>query len=181
METVEERLKSLMLLSLGGDERSYRILLDETGRRLRSFYLRRLGDTSVADDLVQETLIAVHTRRATYDRDRPFTVWLYAIARYKLVDHIRRSKRRSSVSLDDVPEAFLAAEEAEPASTAGDLEQILASAPPIHREMVRAVKLEGRSIAEVAAARGMSESAVKVTIHRAIKRLAKTFNGDQAP
>jgi RNA polymerase sigma-70 factor (ECF subfamily) len=180
VETVEERLRALMIQSLAGDDRAYRILLQESGKRLRAYYLRRLNESSMADDLMQETLIAIHTRRSTYDTDRPFTAWLHAIARYKLIDYVRSHRRQRAVMLEGAPEDSLVFEEVDPA-TQLDLVQILETVPSSARDLIRAVKIEGRSIAEVSAASGLSESVVKVTIHRALKRLSQAFGGKIEP
>ena len=84
----------MMIAGLGGDPQAHESLLTALVPLLRSFFRRRIRDAEDdAEDLVQETLIAVHNRRASYDRNRPFTAWLYAIARYKLVDHFRRRRR----------------------------------------------------------------------------------------
>jgi RNA polymerase sigma-70 factor (ECF subfamily) len=172
---VEERLKSLMLRSIGGDERAYRNLLQEVAVLLRAYYRRRLVDSASVDDLTQETLLALHSRRITYQPSRPFTPWLHAIARYKLVDHVRSNRRHRAFSLDETPEAFLAVDDAVAKDEHGDAERLLASVPEEQRALVRAVKLEGRSIANVSAATGLSPSAVKVKVHRAIKALRRNM------
>jgi RNA polymerase sigma-70 factor, ECF subfamily len=180
VENVEERLKSLMLQSLDGDEEAYRRLLRESGERLRAYFSRRLSDPSMADDLVQETLIAIHTRRGSYDRERPFTVWLHAIARYKLIDHVRKLGRHKSVAIDDMPEELIAVDERDSVGARQDLDQMLETVSDLHRGLIRAVKIEGRSIAEASAASGLSESAVKVAIHRALERLKKRISREGA-
>ncbi len=87
----EDTLKTLMLRSLEGDEGAYRHLLHALRRLLTAYYGRRMGAASRAEveDLVQETLLSLHAKRATYDRSRPFTAWFFSIARYKLIDHYR--------------------------------------------------------------------------------------------
>jgi RNA polymerase sigma-70 factor (ECF subfamily) len=170
-----------MLLTLEGDERAYRLLLKETGERLRAYYMRRLTDPSAADDLVQETLIAIHTRRATYDIERPFTAWLHAIARYKLIDYFRSHKRHQTIAIDETPESLFAVDTTESAGAHQDLDLVLEELPVVARGLVRAIKIEGRSVAEVSASSGMSPSAVKVAVHRALKRLGKRFGGDDTP
>ena len=90
-----------MVRSLGGDGAAYAVLLGKLNGFLRAYYRRRLGNAADAEDLLQETLIAMHTRRATYDPTRPLTAWVHAIARYKLIDHFRRTKRRAEDPLDD--------------------------------------------------------------------------------
>lgn len=180
MQEVEERLKTLMVQSLTGNERAYRALLDDIARLLRAYYGRRLRERSAVDDLIQETLIAVHSRRSTYDDRRPFTAWLYAIARYKLIDYIRLNKRRETMTLDDVPEALLASSEGEAELVHRDLDTLLETMSPLQKSLIKAVKVEGRSVAEVASSSGLSQSAVKVTIHRALRKLSQRFGRGQA-
>ena len=87
-----------MLRSLDGDAAAYRELLGELYARLQTYFGRRLRpDRGQAEDLVQETLMAIHAKRATFQRGLPVTAWAYAIARYKLVDHLRREGRAHQV------------------------------------------------------------------------------------
>lgn len=174
----EEALKDLMLLSLDGNEAAYRRLLNALRALLVGYYSRRISVATRADmeDLVQETLLALHTRRSTYDRDRPFTAWFFSIARYKLIDHHRSrgSRARSETELVDDIEGY----SDEDAVTARmDVERLLDTLPVKQREMIRQVKLEGHSIADTASRAGQSESAVKVGVHRGIKALAKRLQG----
>lgn len=169
-----------MVEALGGNEQSYRQLLSEIGDRLRSYYSRRLGPGHAAtEDLVQETLLAVHTRRSTYDSGRPFTAWLHAIARYKMIDHLRGRRTYPSVSIDDLEDLFVP-DESEAAGARLDVNRLLDELPAQPRGFIRAVKIDGRSIAEVSAGAGVSESAVKVAIHRGLKQLARRLKGPDA-
>ncbi|HYJ36259.1 MAG TPA: sigma-70 family RNA polymerase sigma factor [Rhizomicrobium sp.] len=170
----EAQYRDWMLAALMGDAGAYRMLLSGLTRHLRSYYARRL-DASAAEDAVQETLIAIHTRRATYDPALPFTAWVYGIARYKLIDEYRRNKRRATVPLDEAGELF-GHDDAQEAIAKRDVGKLLAKLPPAKRELVKDIKLDGVSVAEVAARTGMSESAVKVTVHRAIKSLGEDVN-----
>ena len=174
----EAQYREWMLASLAGDEVAYRILLGGLTRHLRGYYARRLNPAA-AEDAVQETLIAIHTRRATYDSALPFTAWVYGIARYKLLDEYRRVKRRETVPLDEA-DALFAADELEASTAKRDVEKLLSKVPKAKRKLIRDVKLDGRSISEVAAETGMSESAVKVTMHRAIKSLGEDLGGRDA-
>ncbi len=158
-----------MVAALAGDGASYRMLLTALTRHLRGYFSRRL-DPAAAEDAVQECLIAIHTHRATYDSAMPFTAWMYGIARYKLLDEFRRVKRRAQVPLDEAPDLF-AQDESEAATARRDVNLLLARLPEAKRNLVRQMKLDGDSIAEVAARSGMSETAVKVSVHRAIKSL----------
>lgn len=180
VRNVEDRLRGLMIEGLAGNQVSYRRLLVEAGDRLRIYYARRLGSHHAsAEDLVQDTLIAVHTRRFTYDVKRPFTAWLHAIARYKMIDHLRASRSSRTVPLDGV-EDLVGFDEADATGARLDVERLLDQVPARSRGLIRAVKIEGRSVAEVSAASGLSESAVKVAIHRALKRLSRGL-GEKTP
>ncbi|NTS32080.1 sigma-70 family RNA polymerase sigma factor [Phyllobacterium sp. BT25] len=181
MLSLETRLKELMLASLAGDARSYGVLLNEVARHLRFYFLRRLSDAHKgdADDLVQETLMALHTRRATYEIDRPFTAWLHAIARYKLIDHFRRNRIRATVPLDEVEDLF-ATDLSDAASDRMDVERLLEAAPERTRDLIRRTRIEGQSIAEVAESTGLTETTVKVSIHRGIKAIATKLKGRAA-
>jgi RNA polymerase sigma-70 factor (ECF subfamily) len=172
VRTPETDLKALMLASLAGDPAAYRALLECLERELQPFFRRRLaGDAAEAPDLVQETLIAIHTRRGTYDASQSFAAWAYAIARHKLVDHFRRRGRAATVSLEDGGPLF-AADESAGADARLDVENALAKLPPATQSLIRDIKLKELSHAEAAASRGMSETAAKVAVHRGLKKLA---------
>jgi RNA polymerase sigma-70 factor (ECF subfamily) len=165
----ETQYRDWMLAGLAGDAAAYRKLLSALTGHLRAYFARRVGQAT-AEDLVQESLIAMHSRRATYDPAQPFTAWVYGIARYKLIDEYRREKRRAVVPLDEAPDLF-AHDETEEALARRDVNKLLARLPEAKRKLVQDVKLDGQSVADTAAASGLSESAVKVTVHRALKSL----------
>jgi RNA polymerase sigma-70 factor (ECF subfamily) len=166
-----------MLLSLGGDAAAYRTLLADLSARLRTYYRRRLGDNAAdAEDLVQETLIAMHERRISFDRTQPLTAWVYAIARYKLIDHLRRRRIQAVVSVDDCAELF-APDEIEQAAAARDVARLLSTLPEATSAAIRLTKLEGRSIEEAAERTGKSATATKVSIHRGLLRLTQWRGG----
>jgi RNA polymerase sigma-70 factor, ECF subfamily len=170
----EAQYREWMLAGLAGDAAAYRKLLSALTGHLRAYFARRVGPAA-AEDLVQESLIAMHTRRATYDPAQPFTAWVYGIARYKLIDEYRREKRRAAVPLDEAPELF-AHDEVEAATARRDVEKLLARLPEAKRKLVRDIKLDGRSVEETAAATGLSESAVKVNVHRALKSISEDLD-----
>jgi RNA polymerase sigma-70 factor, ECF subfamily len=179
-QLTEPELKALMLLSLDGDETAYRCLLKMLRHLLSSYYARRLGQKGAADleDLVQDTLLALHQRRITYDRERPFTAWFFTIARHKLVDHHRRSGGRNYTdleALEDVADAY--SEDA--VSATMDVNRLLQSLPAWQGEMIRSVRLEGRSVAETAASSGRTEAVVKVSVFRGIKTMAARMRGER--
>ena len=179
MIAAEAQLKALMLASLDGDAAAYRVLLKALGAHLRAYYARRLGGAD-GEDLVQETLLAMHTRRATYDVTQPLTAWVYAIARYKLIDHFRRGKSRQTVPIENA-ENVLAANDTELALVQRDIDQVLAGLPQRSQDLIRQTKIEGLTAAEAGAKAGMSETAVKVSVHRALKALTAKFSGRDEP
>ena len=174
MATSEAELKALMIGSLGGDALAHGLLLRALVPLLQAFYRRRVADADV-DDLVQDTLIAVHTRRKTFERDRPFTAWLYAIARYRAIDHYRR--RRQTVAIEDV-EAILVAEGFEDAANARmDVDTLLLTLSPKQARAIRDTHVDGKSVAEAAAGAGIGESDVKVSVHRGLRALSARIRG----
>ena len=176
MEDVEETLRGSLLLALAGDNDAYAAFLTQSGALLRAYFRRRLvASPNEVEDLVQETLLALHNRRHTYQTAQRLTPWLYAIARYKLVDLLRAQSPRRALEVpldDDDGASSLLAADASPAESRRDLLKLLDTLPERHRVPIVLVKLEGRSVAEASQASGMSESAVKVGIHRGLKRLA---------
>jgi RNA polymerase sigma-70 factor (ECF subfamily) len=174
LSTDEERLRGLLARGLEGDAAAYHAFLTGLSERLRAFLRRRLTRApDEVEDLLQEILLAVHNQRHTYDPSQPLTAWLHAIAKYKLIDCLRRRARRELLqdSLDDVPE-LLAAADAEAGEARRDLAKLLQTLPPRQRQPIECVKLQGLSVAEAAQRLQMSESAVKVGVHRGLKALA---------
>ncbi len=136
--------------------------------------LARVGrhDPCEVEDVLQEILLALHLSRHTYDASVPVTAWAHAIARYKLVDHLRRSGRHAG--LDSLDEATVVAgpDTASAAEARLDIGFALQSLPDRTRGLIDKVRLQGASVAEAAAAAGMSETAAKVAIHRGMRALA---------
>lgn len=173
----ERQLRDWMTSGLDGDAEAHGYLLHALVPLLRSFYGRRLrGAAADIEDLVQETLIAVHERRATYDRDRPFTPWLYAVARYRLIDHLRRRREVPVESLEEI----LVAEGFEEATAARmDVERLLSSLPPKQARAIHDTHVEGLSVDEAATHAGIGKSDVKVSVHRGLKSLVARIRGDK--
>ena len=180
MKQVESTLRALLLLALAGDNSAYTQFLTGSGARLRAYFRRRMfAFPDDVEDLVQETLLAIHNQRHTYRAELPVTVWLHAIARYKLIDSLRARSARAAINLpldDDVVDAF-ADEAPAAAESRRDLLELLAGLPDRFRLPIVYVKVEGLSVAEASARSGMSESAIKVAIHRGLKRLAAMARG----
>jgi RNA polymerase sigma-70 factor (ECF subfamily) len=144
---------------------------------LRGYFKSRLSRAgrsgNETEDLLQETLLAIHTRRHTYDPAELFTPWAYAIARYKLIDHLRHTRTSSkNVSFDVAGDFMSETDDQKDAESAMDIERLLTRLSPKARCAIRQVKLQGSSVIEAARICGMSESAVKVSIHRGLKTLA---------
>lgn len=179
-QAIEAKLKALMLEAQQGNAASYSMLLRLLGAHLRAYFRRRLGrDPDSVEDLIQETLLAVHNQRHTYQASEPFTPWAHAIAKYKLIDHLRRDARRAESPLPDADDAAELVEETltEAAHARRDVAQLLKTLPPRFRLPIEHVKIEGLSVEETAARTGMSVSAVKVGIHRGLKALARGLRG----
>jgi RNA polymerase sigma-70 factor (ECF subfamily) len=175
--TNEEQLRAMMVDGLDGDAAAHAALLGALVPILRSFYRRRIrdGDEDI-EDLVQETLIAVHVRRGTYDRDQAFTAWLFAIARYKMIDHFRRRRRLRTI---DGVEELLVAEDFEEASSARvDVRRLLDGLPAKQAKAIRETKIDDLSVAEAAKSARIGESDVKVSVHRGLKALAARIRGE---
>ncbi|MEO7177986.1 MAG: sigma-70 family RNA polymerase sigma factor [Allosphingosinicella sp.] len=172
MRASENQLRLWMIGGLDGDAGSYTALLEALVPMLRTFFARRLrGGAEDVEDLVQESIIAIHTRRASYDRDRVFTAWCYAIARYKMIDHFRRA--RITVPLEGL-EDILVAEGFEDASSAQiDVDRLLGGLSAKQQQVIRQTRIEGLSTAEAAKSGGISESDVKVSVHRGLQAMAR--------
>lgn len=174
----EADLRALLLQGLVGDEAAYRAFLTEAAAMLRAYYRNRLrGKWEDAEDLVQETLIALHTRRDSYDANYPLTAWLYAIARHRLIDHLRRAKHRAHATLDGF-EPSQPDPEYDASDARRDVAALLEKLPDKQRIAIRLVKIEEKSVREAAAATGLSESDIKISIHRGLKTLRRFMNGE---
>lgn len=175
----EDQVRPAWLSAQAGDELAYRQALALIAGRLRAYFSRRAaGSSDDVEDLVQETLLALHLQRGTYDPGVPVTAWVYGIARHKLVDLWRRHGRREQLfeSFDDLSEALHPAIHDE-FGVHRDLGLLLGSLPAAQRQAIVDTKLEGLSVAEAASRSGTSESLVKVNVHRGLKRLARMIRG----
>jgi RNA polymerase sigma-70 factor (ECF subfamily) len=181
--TAEQELQSagLMRQAQSGDQAAYSSLLILLTSATRQFARARLGAVPWIDDVVQETLLAVHRARQTYDPRRPFAPWFYAVASSRMIDVIRRERRVTSRELsgDVLPEPML--DETSPHEEL-DLDAIhaaVASLPQRQREVIEALKFQDQSVREVAGRLSMTESAVKVTAHRGYQALKRLLRGQR--
>jgi RNA polymerase sigma-70 factor (ECF subfamily) len=168
----EEQLKAWMLAVLAGDARSHEALLRAARPLLAAFFTRRIsGDATIVDDLVQEVLIVIHERRASYDRSRPLTPWLYTIARHKMIDHFRRCRRQRHIP---ALEEDLVAEGFGPRCDASlDVTRLLSLLPEKQARAIRYTRLQEMSVADAAQLAGIGESDLKVSAHRGIRALER--------
>lgn len=176
---IELRLTSLLAQSLEGDKAAYRIFLHDLSGHLRARLRKKLrrADADI-EDLVQEILIAVHKGLDTFRPDVPLTAWISAIVRYKVADYHRTYFRRDSLHepLDDDGGLFVDSS-SEISDARRDVEQLLATLPMGQRLSIVQTRLWGMSVAEAASSTGLSESAVKVGVHRGLKALAAKIRG----
>lgn len=163
-----------MRAAIAGDERAYADFLHDAAALVRGFARRKLphGEPD-PEDIVQETLLAIHLKRHTWQADRPILPWLFAVARYKLIDGVRRRGKRIHVDIDDVVD-MLPAPEPETVSDR-DLSRALDTLTVGQRAVVTSISLDGRSIGETAQRLEMSETAVRVALHRALAAIARRF------
>jgi RNA polymerase sigma-70 factor (ECF subfamily) len=169
----------LMQAAMAGDDDAYRALLaalaDALRGAVRHGFLRAGRSPDEAEDVVQETLLAIHLKRHTWDSSKPVGPWVRAIARNKLIDALRRRGCRLEVPLDEMMELTLAAPEQDGRLARRDLDRLLGQLGARQQAIVRALSLEGRTVQATAARLAMSEGAVRVALHRALKRLAALY------
>jgi RNA polymerase sigma-70 factor, ECF subfamily len=180
LETTETELRELMLRGNTGDNAAYHQFLKRAGDMLRVFYRKRLLKMpDHVEDLVQEALLGIHNQRHTYDPSQLVTAWVYAIGRYKLVDMWRRHGVRDALN-DSFDESLhdVASDDGNADDARRDIDVLLEQLPDKQRLPIRHVKLEGLSVQESARLTGLSESAVKVGIHRGLKVLAAMMRGE---
>lgn len=180
---IEEAWARLMRAALQGDREAYRTVLTSLSIALRTVAKRGLTRAGLgpeeADDIVQETLIAIHQKRHTWDAARPIGPWVSAIARHKLADALRRStKRRIEVPIEEIAETLASTPAATMELDRQHIARLLAPLSPRERAVVDSVSLKGLSAREAGERLDMSEGAVRITLHRAFKALGVRRAGD---
>jgi RNA polymerase sigma-70 factor (ECF subfamily) len=170
-----DALSALWERAQKGDEAAYAAALRLIAERLRGYFKRRLSSLSdETEDLVQETLIALHAKRGTYDPALPVANWVFAIAGYKLVDFWRRHGRREALHqpLDLTDETVFADETSKDVAAEHDVHILLDQLPAQQRSAILLTRIEGLSMSEASNRSGVSVAALKVQVHRGLKRLA---------
>ena len=181
MREREDEWTGLMRSAMTGNDAAYHRLLKAVTPVLRAAARRGLaragqpGDQS--EDIVQDILLAVHLKRHTWDANAPFAPWLFAIARNKLIDALRRRGRRIFVNVDDFAET-IADEPAAETVSANEIASLLQTLPQRQREVLQSISVESASIKDTAAKFAMSEGAVRVALHRALASLTAKLRED---
>jgi RNA polymerase sigma-70 factor (ECF subfamily) len=172
---MEQRLAELMRAALGGAEAEYALFLRETTSLLRAFVRRKVatGGPVEGEDVLQEILLALHLKRHTWRADQPILPWIYAIARYKIVDAYRQRGRRTEIDIDDVADRLAAP--SDETTSQRDIERALSVLPAGQQAVVTAISVDGRSIRETAERLDMKETAVRVALHRGLAAIAAKF------
>ncbi len=180
MREREDEWTDLMRSAISGDGAAYHRLLKAVTPVLRAAARRGLARAGQAvdqsEDIVQDILLAVHLKRHTWDVNAPFAPWLFAIARNKLIDHLRRRGRRVFVNIDDFAETLAGEAPAETAS-AGEVAAQLNTLPARQRDVLQSIAVESASIKETAKKFSMSEGAVRVALHRGLSSLTAKLRG----
>jgi RNA polymerase sigma-70 factor (ECF subfamily) len=176
---LERQAGALMRRAQAGDRAAYATLLELLASVTRAYARARVGGVPWLDDVVQETLIAVHGARHTYDGNRPFAPWFYAVASSRLIDVVRRQRRVSSreVATDVVPDAAGRTAVPRPEIDVDALHAAVAALPLRQRQVIEGLKFQDLSVREVAGRLQMTESSVKVTAHRGYKALRRMLRG----
>ncbi|MEO0443545.1 MAG: sigma-70 family RNA polymerase sigma factor [Pseudomonadota bacterium] len=181
----EQRWSQLMASAQQGNESAYRQLLTELGDVIAAYLRSRFGDLDLLEDCVQESLIAIHKARNTYEPKRLFRPWLFAIVRHKSIDVLRKKQRQYTGS----DQQTLAQDNSDSITDSFDSQidadlhcgQLLASLSDKHREAIVLTKLEGLSMREAADQLNISESAMKVRVHRALDASRQLLEAEMSP
>jgi RNA polymerase sigma-70 factor (ECF subfamily) len=170
----DDEWTGLMRLAISGDDGAYHRLLRSVTPVLRAAARRGLSragqPVDQSEDIVQDILLAVHLKRHTWDTNAPFAPWLFAIARNKLIDSLRRRGRRIFVDIDDFAET-LAGDQAPETAPAGEVAAQLQTLPARQRDVLQSIAVESASIKDTAKKYSMSEGAVRVALHRGLASL----------
>jgi len=178
----EEQWAAWMCAAMAGDTLAYDRFLKAVTPYLRSIARRRCDQfgapPSEVEDVVQDVLLAIHLKRGTWDISRPVGPWLSTIVRNKLIDSLRRRGRPVGVPIEDVMETLVADHHDDGADRV-DVDRMLEGLRDPQREIVRSISLGGAGIRETAEKLKMTEGAVRVALHRALKGLATLYRSDR--
>lgn len=174
----ENEWSQLMRAAINGDGAAYQRLLNDLSRVLRASVRRGFGGAEVpasdAEDVVQDVVLAIHLKRHTWDQSKPIGPWIMAITRNKMIDEIRRRGRRTEVPIEGMLD-FLEAGGQDDAIHAYDARRVLNGLKGKNRDIVQAIAIDGHTAKDVADRFGMTEVAVRVSLHRSLKSLSDTY------
>lgn len=181
-ESDEQRWSALMVSAQAGNQDDYRVLLEELGDVVHRYLCRRFGQHPFIEDSVQEALMAVHQARHSYDARRPFRPWLFAIVRHKTIDNLRKRRSREKATDQFSREQAVLHQPATALDAGGEIfeDGLLERLPKQHREVLVLTKIIGYTIAETAGRLGISQSAAKVRVHRAVRKLRRLMEEEDS-
>ena len=181
MQNKDDPWADLLRAALAGDETAYARFLGAITPVLRGIVRAKGGgfDPSDREDIVQNILLAIHLKRGTWQQDQPLRPWLYAIARYKVVDAFRARGSRVTLPIEDFQDV-LPDPNPPQMMERDDALRTISQLDPRSAEVLRGAALEGESAAETGQRLNMSEGAVRVALHRALRRLAALRAGEKA-
>jgi len=181
MQSTEEEWTGMMRAANSGDAVAYRKFLEAVTPALRASARRNLARYRAAthdvEDIVQETLLAIHLKRHTWDPDRPIRPWVAAIARNKLIDLLRRRGRRAEFPIEDIGDLPDTEDCSDPLSR-HELDRMLQNLDERQRDIVRSLTVDGASVRDTARRLDMKEGTVRVSLHRALAALAARYRKD---
>lgn len=166
--------EELMRAANRGDQRAYARLLRDITPVVRGIVRARGGALGPegCEDVVQDVLLTIHVKRQTWREDAPLRPWLYAVTRHKVVDAFRARGRRIDLPVDDFIEVLAAPADPDPFK-ARDMDRVIDQLEPRAAQIVRAIGIDGESAADTGARLGMTEGAVRVALHRALKTIVQ--------
>ncbi|TGK04064.1 RNA polymerase sigma factor [Leptospira langatensis] len=177
-QEIWEVLSERMRRAQEGDAREYELLLTKCREILSNYLSQKVKDWEDREDLIQDILIGMHKAKITYRPDRPFAPWFFSIARYKTIDYIRKTGTRDRfvfAEMEEFPQEETTSPEDEWALAQG-LESWLSVLDPRQKQILTMAKLEGKSVREISQSTGLSESNVKVIVHRSIEKMRRFFS-----
>ncbi|MFT6103497.1 MAG: RNA polymerase sigma-70 factor (ECF subfamily) [Granulosicoccus sp.] len=163
----EIRWATLMLDAQKGNELAYSQLLRELAQAISGYLRSRFGDIDIVDDCVQESLMAIHQARNTYEKERLFRPWMFAIVRHKAIDALRKNNTQKKIAKSQEQSATNISSESDSFDRLS-YGQLLSALPDKYRQAIVLIRLEGLSMREAAEYLGISEGAMRVRVHRAL-------------
>lgn len=175
---IDRRRTALMVAAQCGDRAAYDALLRDCVLLIREVAGRQGVPRDRIDDAVQETLLTLHRARHTYDPARSFTAWLRVIAQRRAIDMLRSAGRQdlrelhAPLAYESFPDPSAEIQASlERTGTLRRLEPAIAALPRKQREAVKHLVVDERNLSEAAALTGDTKGALKVNLHRALKKL----------